>query len=46
MKKDSVKSDFELELKVRIPPKLVKWLVGGLVSSITALSAAATYWIK
>ena len=44
MKKERAKTDFELKLKVRIPPELVKWLIGLLVSG-SALSAA-THWIK
>ena len=41
MKKDSAKPGFELKLRLRIPPELVKWLVWLLLSG-TALSAVAT----
>ncbi|WP_262489841.1 hypothetical protein [Hymenobacter terrenus] len=44
MKKDQARTDFELKFKLRVPPELVKWLVGVLVSG-SALSAA-THWIK
>ena len=44
MKKDQPRTDFELRFKLRVPPELVKWLVGFLVSG-SALSAAA-HWIK
>ena len=44
MKKDQPRTEFELRFKLRVPPELIKWLVGFLVSG-SALSAA-TYWIK
>jgi hypothetical protein len=43
MKKDSAKSEFEFELKLRMPPELVKWLIGAILAGGGALSAAA-HW--
>ena len=40
MKKDSAKPEFELKIRLRMPPELVKWLVWLLLSG-TALSAVA-----
>lgn len=45
MKKDSVKSEFEVKFKLRMPPELAKWLVWFLMGG-TAVSAAAAHWIR
>jgi hypothetical protein len=43
MKEDSAKSEFEFKLKLRMPPELVKWLIGAILAGGGALSAAA-HW--
>jgi hypothetical protein len=45
MKEDSEKSEFEFKLKLRMPPELVKWLIGAILMSGGAATAAA-HWIK
>ena len=43
MKKDGAKAEFELLFKLRMPSKLVRWLIG-LVASGTAATAVA-HWL-
>ncbi|MBD2768472.1 hypothetical protein IC235_11280 [Hymenobacter sp. BT664] len=45
MEKDKASAGFELELKIRMPPKLFKWLLW-LLAGGGALSAAASHWIN
>jgi len=44
MKKDSVKTEFKLTFKLRMPPELVKWLVAATLMGGGAVSALA-HWI-
>jgi hypothetical protein len=45
MKKDSAKSEFDFKVRLRMPPELVKWLIGAILMGGGAATAAA-HWIN
>jgi hypothetical protein len=45
MKKDSAKPEFDFKIRLRMPPELVKWLIGAILMGGGAATAAA-HWIN
>jgi hypothetical protein len=45
MESKKAKQEFDFKFRLRMPPELVKWLVGALLMGGGA-ATAATHWIK